>query len=102
MGEQKGYCTLNWGLLVNEVNIQATEPVYLDGCSVVRELVDLSFGLSPVIFLLPVLGQASDVGQRSAIVPSRFIQLIGKVGDREFLGKPAERAIRNRDGKGLD
>lgn len=102
VGEEKGYCSLNWGLLVDEVNIQATEPVYLDGCSVVGELVDLGLGLSPIVNLLPVLGQAFDVGQRSAIVPSRFIQLIGEVGDRELLGKPFEGATRDGDSKGLD
>lgn len=65
---------------MDEMDIQGAKAVNFDRGLVIRQFVDLCFCFSPIVLLLPVLGQAFDIGQRSAIVPPGFIKLVRKVG----------------------
>lgn len=80
MGKKERYSALNRGFLVNEMDVEASEAVHLDGCLEIREFIDLSFCVPPVIFFSPVLSQTFDIGQWSAIIPASFIELIREVG----------------------
>lgn len=102
MAEEQGDSALDWGFLVDEMDVDAPEAVDLDLGLVVGELVDFGFGFPPVVALEPVLGQAFDVGQGGAMVPAGFVKLVGEGGVGELLGELLKLLIGNGDGEGLD
>ena len=80
MGEKKRYSALDWGFLMNKMDVEGSEAVNADGCFAIGELVDFGFCLSPIVLFLPVFGQAFDVCQWGSIAPPSFIKLIREIG----------------------
>lgn len=102
MDEEQRNSAVDGGFLVNKVNVQVFEAVYVDGCLEIGELIDLGFCRSPVVFFLPVLGQAFDMGQWNAIIKFSSIKLVGKIGGCELLREAFKLAVWNREGERLN
>ena len=78
MTKEERNCSFNFAFLMDEMNIERTEAIDLDGCLIIRQLVHLRFMLSPTVAVLPVLRQAFDVGQWGSITPASFVKFVGK------------------------
>lgn len=85
MDEEKRNGGFNVALLMDEVNVHGAKFVNFNGSLILRESVDLSFMLPPIVLLFPVLGQPLNVGQWCAVVPACIVEFIRKGADREFL-----------------
>ena len=57
--------------------------------------VDLGFLRAPVVAVLPVIRQLSDLLDVSAVFPRRARKLIGPFGFRQAVSKVSEDAVRN-------
>ena len=62
---------------MEKVHIHAAEIAHVDSGSVIWQLIELRFGLSPIITRLPVLGQAFDICKRRTVIPVRILKLEG-------------------------
>lgn len=85
MGKEQRDCTIYIALLMNEMDVQRFEAVYLYGGLEVWQLVELSFLLPPIELLSPVCSQSFHVSQWGTVVPACLVKLIRKVCDFELL-----------------
>lgn len=67
-----------------EMNVQWLEAINLNWGLEVGQLVELRLSLSPVELILPVSCEALDVGQRGAINPARFVELVREGSSRQL------------------
>lgn len=102
MGEEQRDCTLYIAPLVHEMYVQRFESVNLYSSLEIGQLVELCFLLSPIESLPPIGAQSFHVSQRSAIIPSGLVKLIGEGCGFKFLDKPLALFLGDGNGEGFN
>ena len=102
MEEDQGNCILDFRFPMDEVNVERSKMVNIDVCGELRYFVQVSLGLTPVVLLLPVLGEFLDICQWGTIFPLGPLDLVWKIAEFELFVQSVNLFLRHVNLVGLD